>query len=270
MHDRAVAPARQTQTLDHRVVEGFGTSGCVALRGLLARERVEELSHRLAHAARSGAVAADDRDSLGRLATVGLAWRDEWLREFVVSATLAGAAIDLMRVDEALCVLDTYVQTELDGVPTPFHQDYPYLPCDRRGALSLWVALCDEPEGAGGFESLVGSHIEGPLGRFNRAAGDDLRGAHPELADIYPRERVEPLSAGDVLAYDSMLVHGEAVASTTHPRSWYLLTYLSPEALYTGAKHRYLDALGLQPGEAFGDSPFLPRIVRPGVDGMRL
>ena len=44
-----------------------------------------------------------------------------------------------------------------------WHQDFPYNPIDRRGMLTIWVAIEDVPAEAGALRFVPGSHRLGPL-----------------------------------------------------------------------------------------------------------
>jgi ectoine hydroxylase-related dioxygenase (phytanoyl-CoA dioxygenase family) len=48
-----------------------------------------------------------------------------------------------------------------------WHQDFPYNPIDRRGMLTVWMAIEDVPANAGALRFVPGSHRLGPLGRLD-------------------------------------------------------------------------------------------------------
>jgi len=195
----------------------------------------------------------------------GMAWTDNWFRELALSPRLAGVALDLLDEPEGLFIHDmTFTKPGNDGGPTPFHQDYPFWPFDRKGAFTIWIALTDLTADMGILKFMPGSHNEGPLGRFSRAPGDDIRKAYPYLEDKYGFAGGTDLKAGDATVHYDLTVHGADGNKTTQGRAAYTLRYMPTDVIYTGAPHRHFDAFEMTPGELFSDSPQVPRISRLG------
>jgi len=98
-----------------------------------------------------------------------------------------------------------------------WHQDFPYNPIDRRGMLTIWVALEDVPAESGALRFVPRSHHLGPLGRL------DLVSQDYELDDILRSDDFDlvgdavtvPLLAGDATAHDALTLHGAGPTSRT-------------------------------------------------------
>jgi ectoine hydroxylase-related dioxygenase (phytanoyl-CoA dioxygenase family) len=190
----------------------------------------------------------------------GMAWKQPFFHELGTSARLTSAALRLMRQDQAQFIHDmSFIKPGTEGLPTPFHQDFPHWPFDRTGAITIWVALTDLAAETGTLKFLGGSHREPPLGRFSRAVGDDMRAAYPHL-DKYPVEGGEGLRAGDATVHMDLTIHGSGPNTTDHIRAAYTARYMPLDVLYTGSPHRHFDRFGLTPGEPFAAADTIPRI----------
>jgi hypothetical protein len=130
-----------------------------------------------------------------------------------------------------------------------WHQDWPYLPIDRRGFLAFWIAVEDVTEASGAMRFVPRSHRLGPLGRL------DLVGADHQLSDILrPDDLAEvgdpitvPLAAGEATIHDGLTLHGAGPNLTDRPRRGWTIVFLPGDTLWTGGPHphaelnRYLD-----------------------------
>lgn len=134
-----------------------------------------------------------------------MAWRNQLFRDVCTSRRLAGTVVRLMRRPEALLVQDiSFYKPGGGGTPTAFHQDLPSWPFDRRGNITVWIALVDVDANMGPLRYLEGSHTEGPLGLAGKV---DLAKTYPEVM----RRKVvagEAMRAGDAQAHWDLTVHG--------------------------------------------------------------
>ncbi|PBC35630.1 hypothetical protein CJ179_47100 [Rhodococcus sp. ACS1] len=191
----------------------------------------------------------------------GMAWTDDWFRDLALMPRLSTLALQLLDRQEGLFIHDmTFTKPGNEGGPTPFHQDYPFWPFDRQGAFTIWIALTDLTPDMGTLQFMPGSHHEGPLGRFSRAPGDDIRNTYTHLEEKYGFEGGTALNAGDATVHYDLTVHGASQNLTPGPRAAYTLRYMPTDVVYTGAPHRHFDAFNLTPGELFADSPHVPHI----------
>lgn len=193
----------------------------------------------------------------------GMAWSDDFFRDLATSRRLSSAALALMKVDAASFILDmAFIKPGGGGGDTPMHQDYPHWPFDRRGTLTIWVALTDLSEETGTLRFLRGSHLEGPLGRFSRAADDDLRNDHPDIEARCPVEGGSALKAGDATVHWDMTVHGARGNTTPNERAAYTARYVPAGTRYTGSPHRHFDGFGLETNQRFDESGSFPTVTR--------
>ena len=90
------------------------------------------------------------------------------------------------------------------AVPTPIHQDYRLIQ-GTADTLTTWIPLADAPEDVGGLKVLHGSHREGLL---PVEAVDAPGGVASDVSADDPRWRSTSYTAGDVLLFTSLTVHG--------------------------------------------------------------
>jgi hypothetical protein len=108
----------------------------------------------------------------------GMAWRNEFFRRVGTSRRIAGTAVQLMRREQAVFIQDiSFFKPGGGGSPTAMHQDYASWPFDRKGAITIWIALIDVAANMGPLAYLEDSHLEGPLGLAGRLQGGGRGGA---------------------------------------------------------------------------------------------
>jgi phytanoyl-CoA hydroxylase len=105
------------------------------------------------------------------------------------------------------------------GAPFPMHQDYPYFPHERHSVLAASVHLDETDEENGCLHVIPGSHRLGPL---------EAEGASHTVD--YPLESGTPLpaSAGDVVFFNYLTIHGSGVNRSTRTRRNVLFQYRDP------------------------------------------
>lgn len=148
------------------------------------------------------------------------------------------------------------LSTNEGGASTNLHQDFPYLPIDRSGSATVWLALTDITPEMGPLQFVSGSHRAGSLGR------DAQTGRVPDyIAQQYESNGwtlSEPrfLQAGDATVHADLMVHGAGANQTDTPRYGFAMTYMRGDVLYSGAPWRHTDPLGLTPNEPFEHERF--------------
>lgn len=200
-----------------------------------------------------------------RLVVTRNLWRHVQGVESVVRR-LAPLAGQLMGTDEVRLVDDVALVKPArrhGGDPTNWHQDAPNFPFDRRGFLTMWIAIEDIELEQGPLTLLPGSHRLGLLGAVD-GAGDGLDLGSVLTAD--DRARVgEPvttaLAAGDATVHDGSLLHSAGANRTDRPRRAWGVRFIPASTLYTGAAHDSFDGLGLEPFGPFDHENF-PLISR--------
>jgi ectoine hydroxylase-related dioxygenase (phytanoyl-CoA dioxygenase family) len=141
-----------------------------------------------------------------------------------------------------------------------WHQDFPYNPIDRRGMLTIWLALEDVPAESGALRFVPGSHHLGPLGRLDLVS-DDYK-----LDDILRSDDHEvvgepvtvPLLAGEATVHDALTLHGAGPNLTSAPRRAWTVVFIPASTRYTGGPHPHdnINSLGLTPFETFDHPHF--------------
>ena len=178
-------------------------------------------------------------------------------------ARLAGIARQLIGDEDVKVFWDkTFVKppVHVGTRETVWHQDYPYNPIDRRGMLTIWVALEDVPAESGALRFVPRSHRLGPLGRFDLVSGDHglsdiLRS--DDLATVGEPVTV-PLRAGDATVHDALTLHGAGPNLCDRPRRAWTAVFMPGGTRYLGGPHphRNIDALGMVPYQTFDHPQF--------------
>ena len=143
--------------------------------------------------------------------------------------------------------------------PTVWHQDWVPVPLDRRGMLTVWIALFDVPVEKGAMRFVPRSHRLGPLGRVDYLADYELH----DLLSPLDLQMVDPpvtvtLKAGEASVHDGLLVHGAWPNLSDSNRWAWTLTFIPGNTQYTGAPIPVagLNELGLQPHQTFDHPRF--------------
>jgi phytanoyl-CoA hydroxylase len=108
------------------------------------------------------------------------------------------------------------------GAPFPMHQDYPYFPHERHTMLAASIHLDDTDEENGCLHVVPGSHRLGPL---------EPTGESNNLDTPLEEGTPVPCSAGDVLFFNYLTIHGSGVNVSTRTRRNVLFQYRDPEDL---------------------------------------
>lgn len=167
---------------------------------------------------------------------------------------------------------ETYLDKPPGGRPTPWHQDWPLQPFDRRDTVNCWVALDDIDGEQGPLHVVSGSHRLGPLymptdfadqppiGAMLSAEDRDLLWSLADPGDIdedgVPVHRA-PFAAGDALIFYGSVLHSAPENRTDRRRRGYTRAIISAEVRYTGMPYLKTDSVGLKPGQPF-DLPRYP------------
>ncbi len=178
-----------------------------------------------------------------------------------VAARLTGIRPIRLFSDAIMCKLPNWVQgkDELRTSVTPWHQDFCAMPVDRRGAIQIWIALCEITPEMGSMEYISGSHRVGPVGCVQYRRDHDPFQIAPELATM-PRSGTRTFAVGDALCHDSLTLH-YAQANTTDRIRWVYTSLRIPgNALYTTARFSRTDGLGLRQWGEF-DHPNFPVVA---------
>lgn len=148
------------------------------------------------------------------------------------------------------------------GGETTWHQDFPYLPVDRSGSLTIWIALSDLPAEAGTMQYVPGSHREGNLGRDRTFANPTGYDRITELKDRngWTLSAAPVLKAGDATVHHDLTVHAAGVNNSTKSRLGLGTIYMDSRSLFTAAPNPLTDGLPLKLNHPFDPDlyPILP------------
>lgn len=184
-----------------------------------------------------------------------------------------GAVVrSLLGVPQVRLFSETYLDKPPGGLATPWHQDWPLQPFDRRDTVNCWVALDDITMSQGPLHVVSGSHRLGPIYTptdfSEQPALNELLSAQDiellwSLAapgdfeeDGVPVHRAE-FGAGDGIIFYGSCMHGAPSNETDRRRRGYTRSIISAEVRYTGMPYLKTDAVGLSPGRPF-DLPRYP------------
>lgn len=178
-------------------------------------------------------------------------------------ARLAGVARALVGEDVRVFWDKTFVKppAHLGTRDSVWHQDFPYNPIDRRGMLTVWLAVEDVSPESGALRFVPRSHRLGPLGRVDLVSNnwtvEEL--LRPDDLEVVGAPVTVALSAGEATVHDALTLHGAGPNQSDRPRRAWTAVFLPASTRYTGGPHPQegIDALGLVPFEPFDHSRFL-------------
>jgi ectoine hydroxylase-related dioxygenase (phytanoyl-CoA dioxygenase family) len=180
---------------------------------------------------------------------------------------LGPVAARLMRTAQARLIDDVALVKPASrdgGGATIWHQDAPNFPFDRRGLLTIWIAVDDISLEQGPLTFVPGSHRLGLLGAVD-GAGEEI----PLEALLAPEDHEcigEPstfaFAAGDASIHDGYTLHSAGPNRTNRLRRAWGVRFVPPATLYTGGAHRSFDHLQLKPFALLEHADF------PCIDGI--
>ena len=198
------------------------------------------------------------------------------VRPVCLDPTVGAVVAALLGADRTRLFSETYLDKPPGGRPTPWHQDWPLQPFDRRDTVNCWVALDDIAMEQGPLQVVSGSHRLGslymptdfseqpPLGAMLTEEDRELLWSLAAPGDLddegVPVHRA-PFAAGDALIFYGSMLHGAPANRTERGRRGYTRAIVSSEVRYTGMPYLKTDAVGLKPGQPF-DLPRYPLFPR--------
>jgi ectoine hydroxylase-related dioxygenase (phytanoyl-CoA dioxygenase family) len=178
----------------------------------------------------------------------------------------------LLGADRVRLFSETYLDKPPGGSATPWHQDWPLQPFDRRDTVNCWVALDDITMEQGPLHVVSGSHRLGPiytptdfseqptLDKLLSKDDVELLWSLADPGDLeeegVPVQRA-PFAAGDGIIFYGSCMHGAPGNHTDRCRRGYTRSIISSEVRYTGMPYLKTDAVGLTTGRPF-DLPRYP------------
>lgn len=161
---------------------------------------------------------------------------DPWRKAATLAAlvpALAARAAAAIGVPGLVLFHDHLLHKPPGGDDMAWHQDFSYLPLDRPGGLTLWIALDDIAEDNGCLYYVFGTHL---LGERRAAWGmmdDDPRAALPPIDVGDEPGEPAPTAAGCAVAHHALLWHRSPRNTSTRPRRSWALSLVVPEARWS-------------------------------------
>lgn len=272
-----------TQVLDATVVQQFWRDGWVKLDGVLDEGELQVLEKALA-SVEANPPSMEEQFGLTKeqieeidpvaqaddtYAQVLRAYREtRWLFPEVMEVLTRGRLVDvvcaLLGRDRVRLYSDSFLikpPQRAGSRPTPWHQDWPLIPFDRRECLNVWIAARDVPLEAGCLEFIPRSHRLGSFGVQDFAEDAELDAIfRPEDREVIGSPVPVPLKAGDAVAFQAMMFHHAGVNRSDDERVGFQTFWIGADVRYTGQPNMKTDALGLKPGQPFEHErfPLLP------------
>ena len=206
----------------------YRENGYLLVRGVFDAGEVDTMRDALARILENVEGTADDRnhtwrdvaaDTLQLKGFHDLPYHDAVFTRMVAHSRIVEVLTRLIGPNVQLHHTKMLVKPPEQGAPFPMHQDYPYFPHERHSVLAASVHLDDTDEENGCLHVVPGSHLLGPLE------------AHGESKTVdYPLESgvACPASAGDVLFFNYLTIHGSGVNRSTRTRRNVLFQYRDP------------------------------------------
>ena len=251
MRNDIFASDTRRETIDHYRKEGWAKLGRVLSDEdlAIARDILVQRAQKDAEAAAQDGWGSPMR-SMFRGGT-NLRFEHPELKRIV--AKTANIARDLLGEDVRILWDSAFVKdpTKSGGRETAWHQDWPHTRgLDRRGMMSMWIAIFDVPEQSGCLKFVPRSHRIGPLGRL------DIDGETYDLPDILRKEDFDivgaplavPLQAGEATVHDGLTLHGAGLNLSDSPRIGWVNVFTPATTKWNGAPFpvEHLNTLGLQ------------------------
>ena len=243
-------------------VRFYRENGFLQLHGVLTPAEVECARARMAEAMSAQLPGAVDRTGRAEYDRVFLQkvnlWRDHaGMRRVVFHPGLAETARRLAGTSRLRLWHDhALIKPHVDSKPSPWHQDLPYWPMDRPGALSCWLALDDVDEMNGCMRFVPKSHTWGKLDPINLANPQDLFTLvpQPDGKDFTPVPM--PMGAGSCTFHHGLTFHSAGPNRGSAPRRALVIIYIPEGVAYTGKTHCVTDDLNLLPGQPLAGERF--------------
>ena len=260
----------RTIDIEATAIGQFRRKGWAKLEGIFDEDEVETLGRVLDHAianppdleaqfglskeelAAKDPIAQDDES----YSQILKAYRDlrriyPELDAIITSPRMGDIGRALLGVDHVQLYAESFLikPPEVEGSrPTPWHQDWPLVPFDRRDCFNLWIAVSDVGPDDGPIQVVPGSHRLGSFGVQDFAEDTDFHSLlrDEDLELIEPVETVT-LRAGDAVAFQSLTLHHADINRSKRERRAYQTFWIGSEVCYTGMPNMKTDGLGLQP-----------------------
>lgn len=181
----------------------------------------------------------------------------EEIRPFVLSERLAEIARRLAGARSVRLFHDhALIKEPGDSRETPWHQDFPYWPMDKPGALSCWLALDNVTAGNGALSFIPGTHRLGRLKPITLGNPEDIFDQIKGKLDEVPEPVLMNMKAGSCTFHDGNTFHYAGANHTRRPRRALAIIYIPQGVNYSCSPHLVTENIGLVDGRPFNKAKF--------------
>lgn len=214
------------QTDAERIKADFDRDGCVAIRGFLSLEEVQDVLANVERYLREVSPTLPPEEHFyeikGRPETLkyikSMSAHDEYFRDLANSEKFIKLA-ELLLEDDIVCQdMSMFNKPPRVGEETPAHQDGFYFMLEPNEALTVWLALDVVDEENGCVRYVKGSHRRGM--RDHRRT--NTLGFSQGMSDYSPEDAAQEIALhaqpGDALIHHSMTIHRAEPNRSDRPR----------------------------------------------------
>lgn len=232
--------------------ETFARDGVACLRGLLSADWVDQLRRAVGEVMQTPTEFSRDLAQEGGktgsfFQEINVSRRNDVIRRFVHQSPVAEAAADVMGSRTTRFFSDQLLVKEPGtDAETPWHQDFPYFPCDGDQICSVWLGLDPVSRENGAMSFVAGSHRTGRLyapqnfGNATAYEADPFDGPPPDIdadPETYPTICYE-MQPGDVTIHHARTLHGaKGNASTTVRRRGYTIRLAGDDIVWRNRRY---------------------------------
>ncbi|GAB4459470.1 MAG: phytanoyl-CoA dioxygenase family protein [Armatimonadaceae bacterium] len=213
----------------------YDENGYIVVRGLLTpeecaayRAECHSLAERLMQTRNINAAWGSAKDLAGAADSVVLHCHDVQFQSaafarLIVDDRLTGVASSLIGPNVQLHHTKMFIKVPERGAPFPLHQDAPYFPHENHSMIAAIIHFDEAPLEKGCVRVVPGSHRRGILPHLPQG------GWHLDPQE-YPVESATPLpaSAGDVLFFSYLTIHGSGLNTSQEARTTLLVQMRDP------------------------------------------
>ncbi len=191
---------------------------------------------------------------------------DAWRKAPALGALvphLGAIACAVVGIPELVLFHDHILMKHPNGDDMAWHQDFSYLPIDRAGGMTLWIALDDVTVDNGCLYYRFGTHLRGERrAAWGLTGDDDPRASLPPI-EVDPDEPgiPAPTAAGCAIAHHTLLYHRSPRNLSHRARRTWALSFVVPNARWSPrhSPHPRSAASPREEGQALEED--LPRVT---------
>ncbi|WP_176706191.1 phytanoyl-CoA dioxygenase family protein [Paenibacillus hemerocallicola] len=224
-------------------IDFYRENGFVQFDDVVTPEELEELREAV-----GDVMAADSERSTGQSPNGAYykvlnqkvnAWRDSAaVAKFTLHSRFAEIARRLSGADGIRLFHDHALwKMPGDSKPTPWHQDMPYWPMNKPGALSIWLTLDDVDENNGCMMFVPGSHKVGKLAGINLVEPQNLFDYAKGTGIDQTKPVIVRMKAGSATFHHGLTFHYAHANGTDKPRRVLAVIYMPDGTTFSGRQH---------------------------------